>query len=202
MKLLVGLGNPGREYVGTRHNVGYDVVDAVAHRLGLVDSPDGFNRKARSNFDGLAMDCVATVGGTTEKVLLLKPTTFMNLSGKAVQSAMAFYQLAPTDILVALDDMALPCGRIRLRAGGSSGGHNGLRDIERALGSADYPRLRIGIDAPVGRVPWKDYVLTRFSESQRPLVAEAVDRAAMATLKWIGAGIGPAMTEYNVKDDR
>src|SRR4051794_40918046 len=131
MKLIVGLGNPGKEYVGTRHNIGWEVVDHLAAKLGFVGAPSDFARQARTKFDGLAIDGTASSGG--EKVLLLKPTTYMNLSGRSVQAAMAFYQLAPADVMVVLDDLALPAGKIRLRPGGSDGGHNGLRDIQRAL---------------------------------------------------------------------
>src|SRR5205814_1931551 len=102
-----------------------------------------------------------------EKLLLLMPMTFMNNSGRSVQQAASFYQLPPSEILVVLDDVALPCGRLRLRSSGSSGGHNGLKDIERALGTEEYPRLRIGIDPPPARVPQRDYVLGKFTAEQR-----------------------------------
>ncbi|MDB5302623.1 MAG: pth, partial [Phycisphaerales bacterium] len=160
-----------------------------------------FDRVAKAKFDGLAMDGVVRLsGGGSEKVMLLKPTTYMNLSGRAVQAAMAFYQLSPGDVLVVLDDLALPCGKIRLRAGGSSGGHNGLKDIERALGTSNYPRLRLGVDAPPPRVPGKDYVLGRFSEEQRKAIDPAIDRAADATLTWIESGIQTAMNRFNADE--
>lgn len=197
MKLVVGLGNPGRQYARTRHNIGYDVIDALACHLGWVRDTDGFNRQARANFHGLVLAGTVGLGDQEQKLLLLKPTTYMNLSGQSVQAAMAFYRIAPPEIMIVLDDMALPCGKIRLRSGGSSGGHNGLRDIERALGTADYPRLRIGIDAPPGQVPGKDYVLTRFTEEQQPLMASAVDRALDAIRRWMDVGIVQAMTEFN-----
>src|SRR5436853_7902517 len=147
MRLIVGLGNPGREYVATRHNIGYEVIDRLAERLGWTRGPGEFDRLARTRFDGLALDGPLPLAlGASEKLLLLKPTTYMNLSGRSVQAAMAFYQLTPADVMIVLDDLALPAGRIRLRAGGSNGGHNGLRDIERALGTSQYPRMRIGID--------------------------------------------------------
>src|SRR5687768_4860601 len=110
MKLFVGLGNPGREYVGTRHNVGFEVVDRVAEKLGWVAKGE-FDRMARTKFEGLAVD--GTIG--EEKLLLLKPMTYMNLSGQAVQAAMAFYQLSPADVMIVLDDLALPCGKLRIR---------------------------------------------------------------------------------------
>ncbi len=195
MKLVVGLGNPGREYAGTRHNVGFEVVDRLAAKLGWMP-PGEFDRLAKSKFDGLAYDGLAD----NEKLVLLKPITFMNLSGRAVQSAMAFYQLSPEDVMIVLDDVALPCGKIRIRSGGSSGGHNGLKDIKRALGTDQYPRLRVGIDAPPPRVPQRDYVLGRFSEEQKKAIEPAYVRAADAMVTWIEKGIGAAMNQFNADE--
>ncbi len=197
MKLIVGLGNPGREYAGTRHNVGFDLIDGLAARLGLVGNAGDFDRSSRSKFDGLVMDGPVTLGGVSDKALLLKPVTFMNLSGGAVQAALAFYQMPLRDLLVVLDDMALPCGKIRLRAAGSSGGHNGLKDIERALSGSTYSRLRIGIDAPPPRVPARDYVLGRFSEEQRKALSPAISRGVDAALVWMEKGIETAMNRFN-----
>ena len=200
MKLIVGLGNPGREYVGTRHNVGFEVLDRLAMKVGLISGAAEFDRVARSNFEGLALDGpVSLDGGRQERFMLLKPLTFMNLSGRSVQSAKAFYQLSDADLMIVLDDLALPCGKIRLRANGSSGGHNGLRDIERALGTAGYSRLRVGIDSKPDRVPQKDYVLGRFSDEQRKRVDPAIDRAAEAILTWAGQGIVAAMNRFNAE---
>ena len=119
----------------------------------------------------------------------------MNDSGRSVKSAMSFYKIAPADVLVVLDDLALPCGKLRLRPGGSSGGHNGLKDIRRALGTDDYPRLRIGIDAPPGRIPGRDYVLQRFSDDQRATLD--TPKAAGACATWADAGIEKAMNQFN-----
>jgi PTH1 family peptidyl-tRNA hydrolase len=124
----------------------------------------------------------------------------MNLSGRSVQAAKAFYQLADADLMIVLDDIALPCGKIRLRPAGSTGGHNGLRDIERALGTSAYPRLRVGIDPPPPRVPQKDYVLGRFSEEQRKALSPALDRAAEALLTWVDKGMDAAMNRFNADD--
>lgn len=202
MKLIVGLGNPGREYVGTRHNIGWAALDRLAQRLGWVSDRDEFNRLARTKFDGLALDgSVMSASGQDEKLLLLKPTTYMNLSGRSVQAAMAFYQLAPAEVMIVLDDLALPVGRIRLRSGGSSGGHNGLKDIERALGTSQYPRLRIGIDPPPPRVPQRDYVLSRFGEGQRATIEQAVERACEAMDVWMDKGIDAAMTRFNAAEE-
>ena len=201
MRLIVGLGNPGREYAGTRHNVGFDALDVFAYRTGLVGSPADFDRVARTKFDGLAVDgSVSVPAGGSEKVLLLKPTTYMNLSGRSVQAAMAFYQLGPADVMIVLDDVALPCGKLRIRPGGSSGGHNGLKDIARALGTEQYPRLRVGVDPPPPRVPQRDWVLGRFSEDQRAGVNAALDRAVNALLAWIGQDIHAAMNKFNADD--
>ncbi len=198
MKLVVGLGNPGSAYVGTRHNVGFEVVDALAERLGWVATPGAFDRLAKAKFDALAMDgSLSTVTGGDERLLLLKPMTFMNLSGQAVQAAMAFHKVGPADLVVVLDDLALPCGTLRLRAGGSSGGHNGLKDIQRVLGTDQYPRLRLGIDPTPPRVAGKDYVLGKFTPEQRDRLAPAVGRAAGAIVTWVDKGIVPAMSQFN-----
>jgi PTH1 family peptidyl-tRNA hydrolase len=197
MKLVVGLGNPGREYAGTRHNIGFEVVDWLAEKSGWMKAGD-FDRVAKTKFDGLVYD--GPVGA--ERLVLLKPTTYMNLSGQAVQAAMAFYQLSPPDIMIVLDDLALPCGRLRLRGSGSSGGHNGLKDIERALGTNEYPRLRLGIDAPPPPVPGKQYVLGKFSAEQRKLVDPAIDRGASAIVTWIDKGISTAMNQFNADAEK
>ncbi len=201
MKLVVGLGNPGSAYVGTRHNVGFEAIDALAERLGWVSSPGAFDRFAKSKFDGLAMDgSVQLLAGGDERMLLLKPMTFMNVSGQAVQGAMAFHKLSPADIVVVLDDLALPCGSIRLRAGGSSGGHNGLKDIQRVLGTDQYPRLRMGIDPTPPRIAGKDYVLGKFTAEQRERLAPALGRAAGAIVTWVDKGIVLAMSQFNANE--
>ncbi len=198
MKLIVGLGNPGREYAGTRHNVGWAALDALARRLGWISAPGDFERLGRSRFEGIALDgTVSLPGGGSEKLMLLKPLTFMNLSGRSLKAAASFHQVATADMLVVLDDLALPTGRIRLRPGGSSGGHNGLKDIERALGTNQYPRLRIGIDAPPPHVGQKDYVLGRFSPEQRALLEPALERAAEAMRLWMEKGMEAAMNVFN-----
>jgi peptidyl-tRNA hydrolase, PTH1 family len=201
MKLVVGLGNPGREYVGTRHNVGWEVLDALAGNLGWVFGPGEFERVAKTKFEGLNIEGTSLFSdGRSEKLLLLKPTTYMNLSGRSVRAAMDFYRLAPPDVMVVLDEMALPAGKLRIRAGGSSGGHNGLKDIERALGTSQYPRLRLGVDAPPPRVAGRDYVLGRFSDEQRKRVGPAVRRAADALLVWADQGIHAAMNQFNADE--
>jgi PTH1 family peptidyl-tRNA hydrolase len=200
MKLIVGLGNVGREYVDSRHNVGFEVVDRFAAKLGFIAKPADFDRQARSTFDGLLIDGSASLGdGKQERFLLLKPATYMNLSGKAVQAAKGYYQLSNDDLIVIVDDLALPCGTIRVRADGSAGGHNGLRDVERVLGTHVYPRLRVGIDAKPPRMDQKDYVLGRFTEEQRDRIGPALSRAAEALLMWAKDGTTKAANVFNTK---
>ena len=193
MKLIAGLGNPGSQYERTRHNAGFMALDLFAQRHGALNF-----RVAHESFLADVL-----LGG--EKLLLLKPCTYMNLSGRAVASALQFYKLPISDLLVVVDDIALPVGSIRLRASGSAGGHNGLKDIERALGNfaaaenrkADaYARLRIGVDPP-GRVPQVDYVLTAFTPAQKPLLDDALNAAADAIEVWASSGITAAMNRFN-----
>ncbi|MCE2882379.1 MAG: aminoacyl-tRNA hydrolase [Planctomycetaceae bacterium] len=192
MKLVVGLGNPGLEYQRTRHNVGFDCIDRLARR---VADP---SQTAKARFQALSLE--GEVGG--EKVLLLKPMTYMNLSGTTVAEALRFYKLDATrDLLVIVDDIALPCGAIRLRSDGSAGGHNGLADIEAKLGSNRYARCRIGIDAP-GQIPQRDYVLGKFRPDQQPLVEEALGLASDAAECWAKSGITEAMNRFNRRTER
>lgn len=203
MRLVVGLGNPGAEYVGTRHNIGFDLLDQLAARLGWIGKAEDFNRVAKAKFDALVLDgVVSRASGDSEKVVLLKPLTFMNSSGRSVQAAASFFQVDPKDLLIVLDDVALPCGRLRLRSAGSSGGHNGLKDIQRALATEEYPRLRIGIDPPPPRVPQRDYVLGRFSPDQRIALEPAISRACGAVVTWIDQGIVSAMNQFNALDEK
>lgn len=187
MKVVVGLGNPGRRYEGTRHNLGFMVVEEVARRAGVPATG-----AARTEFESLVTD--ATVRG--EKVLLVKPQTFMNLSGSAVQPLLAWKKIEPPDCLVVCDDLNLPTGRLRFRADGSAGGHHGLEDIERRLGSQNYPRLRIGLGLPQG---WnvEAFVLGRFSEEELREIGPAVKRAADGVECWVEKGIATAMNRFN-----
>ncbi len=186
MKLIAGLGNPGRQYEATRHNVGFDVLDRLARR----HAP---GQVARSRFHGAVVEASIE----SETVLLLKPTTYMNRSGQSVSEAVGFYKLdSATDVLVIVDDMALACGSIRLRADGGPGGHNGLIDIEQRLGTDGYARLRIGIDPP-GEVPGESYVLGRFRPEQRELIEPALEEAVDAAVCWVGHGITETMNRFN-----
>jgi peptidyl-tRNA hydrolase, PTH1 family len=196
MKLLVGLGNPGSQYEKTRHNAGFFVIDRLARRW---VSPGGMGEPAKGRFSGICQE-VSIKGptGEAEKCLLLKPTTYMNLSGKSVAEAIGFYKLNPaTDLLVIVDDVALPTGTIRIRASGSPGGHNGLTDIQRALGTDLYPRLRIGIDACPPMMKLEDYVLGRFTAEQLTLLEPALNKAADAAQTFITHGLTKAMNTFN-----
>ena len=183
--LIVGLGNPGREYAAHRHNVGFQVVDALAHSHKLTFS----GRK------GLARIARGEIGG--QPVILAKPQTFMNLSGKSVGRLSRTLDVPPERILVIYDDLDLPLGRLRLRAEGSSGGHKGIRSIIDVLGTQAFPRLRVGIDRPPGRMDPVDYVLQPFDRDQKPFLADAVARAAAAVECWLNEGIVAAMDRFN-----
>ncbi|XAL99207.1 aminoacyl-tRNA hydrolase [Phycisphaeraceae bacterium D3-23] len=195
MKLIVGLGNPGPEYAKTRHNVGFMLVDRLATRHNLTGAKHKFHSGV---LDG-EIFCGPDGTMSPHRCLLMQPMTYMNRSGLAVAEAVRFYKLEPTtDVLVLVDDIALDCGVIRLRAGGSSGGHNGLTDIERALGTRDYPRLRIGVD-PKGRVPQKDYVLGRFTPEQWDRTDPALDRGVKCIEMWLSEGLEKAASLFNAK---
>lgn len=183
MKLIVGLGNPGAKYDGTRHNVGFEVVNALATRWQVS--------MAAQKFHGWFGD--GTFGA--ERVALLKPTTFMNRSGQAVAAGGRFYKLDFADLLVITDDLALPLGRLRMRESGSSGGHKGLQDILDRVGSDEWCRLRIGIDEALGDP--SSYVLGRFAPDEGALMARSVSYACDAVECWIEHGVDLAMTRYN-----
>lgn len=188
MKVVVGLGNPGREYEGTRHNVGFEVVQVLARRFDAG--------RAKRKFDAE----VAEISVRGERILLLAPQTFMNLSGRSVQKAVEFYQVALPDVLVICDDLNLALGRIRIRTSGSSGGQKGLENIIRQLGTQEFPRLRIGIDQPPGERNAVGYVLGRFGKSERAVMDPAIETAADAAETWSKDGVAVAMNRYNPKD--
>ena len=191
MKLIAGLGNPGQEYQRTRHNVGFDVIDRIARRWA---DPPGCPSRAR--FGRLTVDAMID----DQRTLLLKPTTFMNRSGASIAEAVRFFKLDPArDLLVIVDDIALSCGMIRIRTEGSAGGHNGLSDIERALGDDGYTRCRIGVDAP-GRIPQADYVLGRFTEQQQEQIEPALEDAVKAAACWVREGSIETMNKFNRKN--
>ncbi len=185
MKLVVGLGNPGRKYQGTRHNVGFDVVTELARRY------------ARSVLKKKFQGEVVEVESRGEKLLLLCPHTFMNLSGTSVLEARDFYKIANPDVLVVCDDFQLPLTKVRLREKGSAGGQKGLADVIRRLGTDVVPRLRIGVgEMPAGWDP-ADFVLGKFTKDQRAEIAVTIAQAADAVEVWAASGIATAMNRYN-----
>ncbi len=189
MKLIVGLGNPGMQYNNTRHNAGFMVVDALAGRFAV-------GQIARSRFNSVTLD--ANIGG--EKVLLIKPTGFMNRSGQAVGEAIRFFKLDPEDdLLVLVDDIALPVGSIRVRKSGGAGGHNGLSDIDRLLGGANYPRIRIGVGEVPKLMNQADWVLSKFMSEEMDKVKDSIDKAAKATEHVLDQSITSAMNTFNEK---
>lgn len=183
LKIVVGLGNPGNRYARTRHNVGYAVIDSLAR------SPNAGRFLER--FKGLA----AELREGPYKVLLVRPLTFMNLSGQCVRQFVDFYQAPLTDLLVVCDDINLPLGKLRVRKRGTHGGHNGLRDIQAHLGTSDYARLRIGVDMPDQDAV--EHVLGRFRPSEQAVIDDAVSLAAQAVEVWIHQGIEVCMNQYN-----
>ncbi|HAL45849.1 MAG: aminoacyl-tRNA hydrolase [Planctomycetes bacterium GWF2_42_9] len=187
MRLIAGLGNPGQEYDGTRHNIGFEVIDKLADKCGVDVS--------KKNFGGILGQTVLD----DKKLILLKPLKYMNNSGQVIATAAGFYKLQPLQILVITDDMALEPGMIRLRASGSAGGHNGLTDIIEKLSTVDFARLRVGIGEK-GPAVARDYVLNKPSKEQRTLLNDAVEQAVLAAICWAQQGVDAAMTKFNRKN--
>jgi PTH1 family peptidyl-tRNA hydrolase len=183
MKVIVGLGNPGRKYSDTRHNIGFRALEELARRYTI--------EKEESRFDSIIGHI--RIGG--EKVLLVKPLTYMNLSGKAVQPLMHWFKLDLADLMVVYDDMDLSPGTVRLRAQGGSGGHKGMTSIIERLGSKQFARIRIGIGRPDNDAI--DWVLGRFSGDEQKIINEALNRTGDALECWVKQGIERAMNEYN-----
>jgi PTH1 family peptidyl-tRNA hydrolase len=183
--LLIGLGNPGREYANTRHNFGFMAIDRLAVRL---------------NARGMKLQSKAIVMSTLyeeRKVILAKPQTYMNLSGQSVQGLLHFYKLPPENLLVAHDDLDLPFGTLRIRPAGGPGGQRGMASTIEQLGTKEFPRLRLGIGRPPGRMDPKDYVLQDFSKDDLKLLPEVLDRAADAALEFVIKGLNAAMNKFN-----
>jgi len=190
VKLIVGLGNPGRAYVNTRHNVGFECLNFFARRQGI--SWVRRQAKARVGFGDVA----------AEKVILVKPLTFVNLSGESVAPLVRYYNVAPADILVIYDDVDFPLGKIRIREGGGAGGHNGMKSIIEHLGSRDFPRIRVGI-GPIGadepeKIRSREYVLGHFTSDERAVLSEICPRVADAVYCILSEGIAAAMNKYNL----
>ena len=185
MKLIVGLGNPGKEYENTRHNAGFDVIDILANNLGISISQKKFN---------------ALLGSTTingEKVLLMKPQTFMNLSGQSVIQAVTFYKIDIKDILIIHDDLDLPVGKVRIRAKGSSGGQNGMKNIINHLKTQEFARIRVGIGHET-KNNVIDYVLKKVSKEDLPAYNESLTKAGTAAKFFINNPIDLVMNRYNI----
>jgi PTH1 family peptidyl-tRNA hydrolase len=183
--LIAGLGNPGRQYRSNRHNVGFMVLDKLAERLGV----------SFSRVESQALVTKADFEGN--RLILVKPQTFMNLSGQAVVSLARFYKVPDDNLMVVFDDVDLPFGMLRLRPGGGSGGQKGMASIIERLGTQDFPRLRFGIDRPPGRMDAADYVLQDFSRSQIEFLPSLLDRAVEAILLFVDQGLQAAMNKFN-----
>jgi len=190
VKLVAGLGNPGDRYRGTRHNVGFGVLDAIAARHGL-------------KFETAPAEALqARWRRPDADVLLVKPLTFMNLSGQAVGELLRYFRIDPAEVLIVTDDVNLPIGRLRARPGGTEGGHNGLKSIAQHLGTIDYARLRIGVGRGDERRDLADHVTARFEPDEQGAIDESLARAADAVEMWIGEGLLNVMNAFNreVKD--
>lgn len=185
MKCIIGLGNPGRKYKDTRHNIGFMVIDELSDRHQWTLSQDKFKGKyTLEHYQG-------------EKIILLQPQTYMNLSGESISALMDFYQVDIEDILVIYDDLDLPIGKIRLRQKGGHGGHNGVRSTIDHLGTKSFNRLRIGVGRPMGRIPVVDYVLSPFSKEQQDDVILSVKDAADACESWLESSFTDVMNKFN-----
>lgn len=185
MKIIVGLGNPGKQYAATRHNIGFHVIDELSKRLDIPLTQSKFN----------GMYGIGHVG--TEKVMLLKPLTYMNLSGECIVPMMDYYEVNDDEIVVIYDDLDLQVGKLRLRQKGSAGGHNGIKSIIQHLGSQEFNRIRIGVDRPKNGMKVPDYVLSNFSEDEKIEMIHAVKNSANACEDWITKKFLDVMNTYN-----
>ena len=186
MRAIVGLGNPGEKYEHTRHNAGFDVMSILAAKLNTPIK--------KMKFQGLIGETL--LGG--DKLVLIKPQTFMNLSGMTVSDALSWYKMKPADMLLIVDDIDLPFGQVRIRPKGGPGTHNGLRHIVQCTGSGDFPRVRVGMGAPPPQWDLADWVLSKFqTEEERKIAFDAYMLAAEAALCWAEHGIDAAMNRYN-----
>ncbi len=183
--LIIGLGNPGREYKDTRHNIGFMLIDSLAEKL----SARGMKLQSKA--------IVTSAIYNEKKIILAKPQTYMNLSGQSVQGLLHFYKIPFEHLLVAHDDLDIPFGAIRIRPGGGPGGQRGMADTIEQLGTKDFPRLRLGIGRPPGRMQAKDYVLQNFSKDEQKLLPEILSRASEAALEFVTNGLNMAMNKFN-----
>lgn len=187
MYIIAGLGNPTKEYEKTRHNAGFDAIDVLAEKHGIQ-----ITERKHKAFCGTGF-----IGG--ERVLLAKPQTFMNASGESLREAADFYKIRPEQVIVIYDDISLRVGQLRIRTKGSAGGHNGIKSIISHLGSQDFPRIKIGVGAKPDRMDLADYVLSRFSQTDRQMMEDAFQDAADAVEFMLADGADAAMNRYNRK---
>lgn len=185
LKLIVGLGNPGKQYEKTRHNVGFMVIDKLCENLNISLDKEKFK----------SLYCVEHING--EKIILLKPLTYMNLSGEAIQAMMNYYQIGLEDLLLIYDDLDLPVGKIRLRQKGSAGGHNGLKSTIAHVGSQQFNRIRIGIDRPQSRLSVSDYVMSNFTKDEFHEMEHVIEKCADACEQWIKQPFLTIMNDFN-----
>lgn len=185
MKMIIGLGNPGKQYAETRHNVGFQAIDVLAEQL---NAP-----AAQMKFNGM----ITTVHVSGEKIMLVKPLTYMNLSGECVRPLMDYYEVNDDEIVVIYDDLDLVPGKLRLRSKGGAGGHNGMKSLIAHLGTDAFNRIRIGVGRPDVPMNIADYVLGTFSKEERPLIQEAVEKSASASRSWLTRPFLEVMNEYN-----
>ncbi|MFC0274267.1 aminoacyl-tRNA hydrolase [Metabacillus herbersteinensis] len=185
MKLIIGLGNPGKQYESTRHNIGFIIIDQLSKSLNIPLD--------RTKFNGLYG--MGHISG--EKVILLKPLTYMNLSGECIRPLMDYYEIENHDIAVIYDDLDLPTGKIRLREKGSAGGHNGIKSMIQHLGTPGFNRVRVGIDRPTNGMKVPDYVLGRFGDDELIHIKKAIEQSSNACEKWISSPFIQVMNEFN-----
>jgi PTH1 family peptidyl-tRNA hydrolase len=185
MRVIAGLGNPEKNFKGTRHNMGFETVNVLARKLSVYEHKIKFRSHV---FETFARD---------EKIMLVKPQTFMNLSGKALCDILAFYRLTPADLIVVFDDVSLPAGDIRIRKKGGAGGHNGMKSIIECIGTEDFTRVRVGIGLKPPEAPLIDYVLARFTHEETDKIVAGVNMAAEAVLNILADGVDKSMAVYN-----
>lgn len=185
MKMIIGLGNPGKNYENTRHNVGFHVIDELANQLGAMTM--------QSKFNGM----YTVVHRPEGKIMLVKPLTYMNLSGECVRPLMDYYDINIDDIIVVYDDLDFSPGEMRLRTRGSAGGHNGMKSLIAHLGTDKFNRIRVGIGRPTGGMGISDYVLSTFAKEELPLIQEVVRKSANACESWLSKSFNDVMNQFN-----
>ena len=185
MKIIAGLGNPGTQYVATRHNIGFEVIERLAYETGIR-----LDKKKHRAILGQGQ-----IGG--EKVILLQPQTYMNLSGESIRLTMDFYSLTPQDVVVVYDEISIDLGQLRIREKGSAGGHNGMKNIIAHLGTQEFVRFRVGVGPQIPGMDSADFVLKRMSKDEMKIVADMALRAAEAITAYMEQGIAYAMNHYN-----